>query len=114
VGTAILVVLFVMGAIGAVVKIAAAGREKQAVESSRLQTIDRRYSDAAPVVRSRIIEKTIWIGMTEQHLIDSWGQPSRRNVRVLKTKIKHTFTYGSGKGSSRVFLDNGIVTGWSQ
>jgi hypothetical protein len=33
---------------------------------------------------------------------------------VLKTKVKQTYAYGSRRGGSKVYVDNGIVVGWYQ
>lgn len=86
------------------------GKEK-AEERQRLEKA-RRYSD--PVTQDRIVNKNIWQGMTESQLIDSWGQPLGRSRRVLKTKVKETYTYGSRRYGSKVYLENGIVVGWNQ
>lgn len=87
------------------------GKEKRG-EKQRLETVSRRYAE--PSTRDRILEKRIWQGMTRDQLIDSWGQPLGRSNRVLKTKVKETFTYGSRRYGSKVYLENGIVVGWHQ
>jgi hypothetical protein len=94
----------------AIAGIASFNKEKQA-ERQRTANANR-YAD--PVTRDRILEKKIWQGMTEQQLVDSWGQPLGRSRRVLKTKVKETYTYGSRRYGSKVHLENGRVVGWNQ
>jgi hypothetical protein len=79
-------------------------------EETRRNNAVTKYSTANPQLRSDIINKLIRIGMSEEQVIDSWGTPSRRTFQQLKTKTKTTLYYGHG--GSRVYLDNGYVTGW--
>jgi len=80
------------------------------VESARANKATTKYA-ADPSLQAAILKKTIWIGMPEDQLVDSWGRPSKRTVRHLKTKVKVTLYFGT---SRRVYLDNGRVTGWHQ
>jgi hypothetical protein len=64
-----------------------------------------------------IINKTIWQGMTTEQFIDSWGPPTAKEQKLYKTKVTETFKYnqtGRNRFSSRVIVENGIVTGWKQ
>jgi hypothetical protein len=81
-------------------------------EVQRLARVKAKYSD--PGLRQKITQKCVWVGMTSQQLQDSWGKPSGVSHRVLKTKVKETYRYGSNRYGSSVYLDNGIVTGWRQ
>ncbi len=62
------------------------------------------------------MNKTIWEGMSQAQLIDSWGLPAAKDQKVYKTKIAETFKYNqTGKRSfaNRVTVENGIVVGWN-
>jgi hypothetical protein len=102
--TVLIVVIFIIGGLQQ------AGKAKRE-ERKRIETVCSRYSD--PNIRNLIIDKRIWQGMTEQQLVDSWGLPRGRRQRVLKTKIKDTYSYGPRGHASTVQLDDGIVTGYS-
>jgi hypothetical protein len=57
----------------------------------------------------RVFYKSIWIGMTELMLIDSWGQPKEINNTVTKYGTKKQFVYGNGRF---VYVENGKVEAW--
>jgi hypothetical protein len=63
------------------------------------------YATANPQLRNDMINKMIRVGMSEEQVIDSWGQPSRRTFRQLQTKTKTTLYFS--RGGSRVYLDDG-------
>ncbi|MGI4951181.1 MAG: hypothetical protein ACRYGM_05200 [Janthinobacterium lividum] len=67
-----------------------------------------------PALRQTIVERKIQRGMTEQEVIASWGQPTTITRQALKTKTKVTLRYGTVRGGSAVYVENGIVTGWKQ
>lgn len=56
----------------------------------------------------RIYEHKIWIGMTKEMLIESWGEPNDINRTVTASNVSEQCVYGS----QYVYLDNGIVTAW--
>ncbi len=72
-----------------------ANSKEKAAEAERLANIQRKYTD--PQVRGMIESKRIWTGMTREQLLDSWGKPTRMSERILKTKIKETYRYGSNR-----------------
>ena len=80
------------------------------MEKDRVSVADQKYA-GNPELKAALLQKKIWIGMTEDQLIDSWGVPSKRAVRQLKTRIKTTLHYGSYR---RVYLHDGQVTSWHQ
>lgn len=100
--------------LGVIVFFVAYAIREQFSEAKKSRDIKIKYIDSDPKVRERIQKKMVWIGMTEAQLIDSWGQPNRKSKRLLKTKIKDTYYYGSIKYSSKVYLENGRVVGWTQ
>jgi len=74
-----------------------------------------KYGDASVV--EMIMQRKIWQGMTEEQLIDSWGQPSAKDNKVYKTKTTQIFKYnqtGKNRFANRVRVDNCIVVGWEQ
>lgn len=81
-------------------------------EGDRRRRVIKTYSD--PVLRQRILDKQIWLGMTEAQLLDSWGSPTRVTTQVLKTKVKTTYRFGNTYSGPSVYLDSGFVTGWRQ
>lgn len=78
------------------------------METERTSTANQKYADH-PELRTAILQKKIWIGMTEDQLIDSWGSPTKRTLRQLKTKYKETLSFGTYQSA---YLENGRVTGW--
>jgi hypothetical protein len=59
-----------------------------------------------PVNGEKVAKGLIWIGMTEQMLIDSWGQPEDTNTTVTRYATRKQYVYGSGQ---YVYVENGIV-----
>ena len=57
----------------------------------------------------RVFDKSIWIGMTESMLMESWGQPKDVNTTVTKYSTSKQFVYGNGR---YVYVVNGIVDSW--
>jgi hypothetical protein len=63
----------------------------------------------------RILVGDIWIGQTQEMLIESRGFPGYIQKHQLKTKYKETWSYdrvGKGKFSTSVVLENNVVTGY--
>jgi len=64
---------------------------------------------------SRIFAKTIWQGMTEDQLLESWGKPADINRTVYKLKTTEIWKYnqtGKNKFRDHVYLENRYVVGW--
>jgi hypothetical protein len=57
----------------------------------------------------KVAKGLIWIGMTEEMLYDSWGQPEDINTTVTSYGSKKQFVYGSGQ---YVYIVNGKVDAW--
>lgn len=51
----------------------------------------------------------VWIGMTEEMLLDSWGHPLETNRTALSGIIKKQFIYPNYR---YVYVENGKVTAW--
>ena len=72
-----------------------------------------KYQDSEIV--DRIMSKTIWKGQTAEQLQDTLGAPAAVDEKLLKTKKKEVWKYGrmgANRYSTRITLDNDIVTGW--
>ncbi len=62
-----------------------------------------------------IMAGLIWQDMTAEQLIDSWGNPTKIDSKIYKTKTKHTYKYnpiGRRQYGQRVIVENDIVVGW--
>lgn len=80
--------------------------EKQKEFEKRKEELKKKYGDWAG---ERIANKTIWIGMTEEMLLDSWGYPLETNRTVTPNLVRKQFVYPNYK---YVYTDNGKVSAW--
>jgi hypothetical protein len=87
-------------------------RQAEEMVRKRREMITAKYADET--VRKDILDQKIWTGMTREQLIDAWGEPVGRSIRVLKTKTKETLSYGERGERSRVYLEGRVVVGWQQ
>lgn len=69
-------------------------------EVGRLVQLESKYGE---VVARKLINFEYFLGMTEQQLIDSRGEPTKIEKEVLKTKTKIVYIYGN-KSSGDVFV----------
>lgn len=59
----------------------------------------------------RISNSEIWIGMTEEMLLDSWGRPNNKNITETAFGRSEQWVYNRGQfRSDYVYLDKGIVS----
>jgi flagellar biosynthesis GTPase FlhF len=81
--------------------------EAEARKKAKEQRIRSKYSSR---IANKILNRTIWIGMTKEMLIDSWGQPSDDNINrsVGSWGVHEQWIYGD----TYVYLENGKVTSW--
>ncbi|GAB2488444.1 SH3 domain-containing protein [Algoriphagus taiwanensis] len=82
---------------------------KEIIESKnqeRLENLTQRFGKSAA---EKIFKKSIWIGMTEEMLLESWGNPIDINRTVLRNLVKKQYVYPNYK---YVYLENGKVTAW--
>ena len=100
---------------------AEADEARQALEAERAREQVRRhylltrYNDEHIV--NAIMGRQVWVGMTREQLVESWGHPHDIKQTILKTKRKDEFKYtnvGVNRYLSRVFLENDEVVGWKQ
>ena len=57
----------------------------------------------------KVLEGQYWLGMTEQHLIDSLGQPTSIQKEILKTKEKVIYIYGKKTTGDVFTFVNGVL-----
>jgi uncharacterized protein YecT (DUF1311 family) len=103
----LLIGLFVIGALIGAIKIVGNVNRKE-----RRRRLVAMYGEEDA---DRIIARQIWQDMTEDQLIESWGAPVDKDTEIRRNKTKETWKYGqTGKNrfNNRVFVENGIVTGW--
>ena len=81
------------------------------------------YSSAAEYIKmhpqtldteaERILNNQIWLGMTKDQLLGSWGRPDSINQTVGSWGRDEQYVYNRGGYSTQyVYLRNGIVTAW--
>lgn len=80
--------------------------EEQKIKAERKAALTKKYGSSAA---TRVLEGKIWIGMTEQMLLESWGRPDDINTTVTRYGTSKQFVYGLGR---YVYVKNGIVDSW--
>jgi hypothetical protein len=58
----------------------------------------------------KIINQNFWIGMTDEQLKDSTGEPDKIEREILKTKTKEIYIYGNKSSGDYFVLENNLVT----
>ncbi len=74
-----------------------------------------KYGDADLV--ESLMSRRFWQGQTSEQLVDSLGEPSDLDRKVLKSKTKETWKYHEvrkNQFSLRIFVENDLVTGWDK
>jgi hypothetical protein len=59
-----------------------------------------------------IIARRIFIGMSEDALIESWGKPNDINRTVNAYTVHKQYVYGVSPHKKYVYVDDGVVTAW--
>ena len=92
--------------------------KQQLIEDERRDGIIKKYGEN---IGNRLINKEIWIDMTKDMLIESWGNPEdeKENISREKTKLKWSFGSRTTKQGTIVYkhevrLENDIVEGWKE
>jgi hypothetical protein len=80
--------------------------EEQKINADRKIALTKKYGSSAA---TRILDGKIWMGMTEQMLLESWGQPDDINTTVTRYGTSKQFVYGLGR---YVYVENGKVDSW--
>jgi hypothetical protein len=76
------------------------------INAERKAALTKKYGSFAAI---RILERKIWIGMTEAMLLDSWGEPEDINTTVNRYVTRKQYVYGLGR---YVYVENGKVDAW--
>lgn len=82
-------------------------------ETRELASVNREESR----LRRAIDSRDVVLGMTRQHVMESWGEPVQREVAGRGRTGNERWTYGtrySLDGSRTVIFENGRVAGWER
>lgn len=84
-----------------------AQKEAEAAIRARENKIRSKYSAS---IAEKILKRQIWLGMTKDMLIDSWGYPGYDDINrtVGSWGVHEQWIYND----TYVYLENGIVTSW--
>lgn len=77
-------------------------------EKSKIIKIEKYFNEHKELIeyKESVIDGKIKIGMTQDLVVLSWGEPSRKNKTISKYSTEEQWVYGR----SYVYLKNGIVT----
>lgn len=112
----LLVLIFIVGAIAGAIAVYNNIRRREE-DKRRAAERQRLVAKYGAEITDRILARVVWQGMTEEQLLESRGDPADKDYEVRKSITKETWKYGqTGKNrfSNRIFLENGIVTGWKE
>jgi len=93
-------------------------RKLQKARAKRKKNLIDKYGDE---IGSKISIEEIWIDMTKEMLIDSWGKPEDTKEDISRNKVKLRWYYegretrqGTTVYKHEVRLENDIVEGWKE
>lgn len=72
--------------------------------SKRLSYLIGKYSQP---YADRIFQHKVWVGMSKDEAIESWGKPKDINTTITENMEREQWVYGEGQ---YLYLENGIVT----
>ena len=72
--------------------------------SKRLTYLIAKYSQP---YADRIFQHKVWVGMSKDEAIESWGKPKDANTTIRENMKREQWVYGEGQ---YLYLENGIVT----
>ena len=84
-------------------------KNRAAVESDQRLRREKYVKKYGTEVGEKIAKRIIWIGMTEEMLIDSWGNPKDINSTVTRYSHRKQYVYSSNQ---YVYVENGVVDAW--
>ena len=70
-------------------------QEIQLIQNKRASEIKSKFKKYGSVVVDKIINEKIWIGMTPEMAVASWGNPEKVNKTVSSSGIKEQWVYPS-------------------
>jgi len=80
-------------------------QEDEAKRQKRREQLTDKYGET---LAQRIINGEIWLGMTAQMVIDSWGYPAKNNKSVGSWGVNEQWIFPS----AYLYLKNGILNSW--
>jgi len=80
-------------------------KEQVKKEKERKEYLIQKYGDR---FADKILAKEIWIGMTKDMLIESWGEPQKINRTVLLDRIHEQWIYPN----VYIYFENDILVSW--
>jgi hypothetical protein len=93
---------------------------REALEAAKAKEAwDARFKYLSQKFRSEdiaraIMSEKIWIGMTDEQLRESWGEPIDIDRTVYKSNTKEVWKYqqlGKNRFRERIYVENGEVVG---
>ena len=110
-GLAVIALIFVFCVVMA--GLAFAMERIHANRQSRLARLISRYNDSE--IAKCVFHHEIWLGQTDQQLLDSRGTPAGIDHGLLGAREREVWKYGprdTGGYRLRITLEDGVVTGW--
>lgn len=87
-------------------------KEKKIAADQRKISIEKRKNELikkhGATIGLKIFEERIWIGMTKEMLLESWGKPDDINRSVGSWGVHEQCIYTN----AYVYIENGVVTSW--
>jgi hypothetical protein len=80
-------------------------QEQKKKEEQRKAAIKEKYGEEKA---ARILAKEIWLGMTKEMAIDSWGMPQKVNRTLGTFGVHEQWIYGD----TYLYFENGFLTSW--
>lgn len=82
--------------------------QQAAAEKKRKERLSKLTSKYGKIAALKIVEGKVWIGMTKEMMIESWGQPEDINRSVGSWGVHEQCIYGD----TYVYVENGKVASW--
>jgi hypothetical protein len=77
--------------------------KRRFAKEERKQKLISKYGEAASI---KILNGRVWIGMTKEMAVESWGRPDDINRTVSASNIHEQWVYGR----QYLYFENGILT----
>ena len=85
--------------------------EIRQAEEQRRKNIYNKYSEN---IANKIIDREIWIGMTKQMAIDSWGNPGKINRTVTENLVREQWVYERNYKTYYLYFRNGKLDAFQE
>jgi len=79
--------------------------EAAQLKKAREQRLNEKYGT---YVTSKILDGKIWLRMTNEMVVESWGNPSKKNKSVGSWGVKEQWIYSS----AYLYISNGVLDSW--